>query len=99
MAQRSVGWISSGPLNRDAMQSELMQSVDGAVPATRYSLKGKRVWVAGHRGMVGAALTRRLAREDCEIVTAERTRVDLRRQDQIEPWLNELRPHVIFLAA
>jgi GDP-L-fucose synthase len=37
-----------------------------------YPLGGRRVWVAGHGGMVGAALVRRLAHEDCEILTADR---------------------------
>ena len=45
-----------------------------------YSLAGKRVWVAGHRGMVGQALLRRLAAEGCEILAMDRASVDLRRQ-------------------
>ena len=57
-----------------------------------YTLAGKRVWVAGHRGMVGAALVRRLGREQCEILTVERTNVDLTRQDQVVPWMSEARP-------
>ena len=44
---------------------------------TAYDLRGKRVWVAGHRGMVGAALVRRLARSGCEILTAGRDQVDV----------------------
>ena len=39
-----------------------------------FALEGKRVWVAGHRGMVGSAIVRRLARENCEILTADRER-------------------------
>jgi len=46
-----------------------------------YELKGKRVFVAGHRGMVGSALVRRLASEACTIVAATRSEVDLRRQE------------------
>lgn len=64
-----------------------------------YDLKGKRVWVAGHRGLVGSALVRRLAAEDCEIVTADRARVDLRRQAEVEAWMADVRPQAIFLAA
>ena len=64
-----------------------------------YPLKRKRVWVAGHRGMVGAALVRRLAQEDCEVLTADRARVDLRRQDQVEAFLAQARPHALFMAA
>lgn len=64
-----------------------------------YELRGKRVWVAGHRGMVGSALTRRLEREGCEIVTAGRGKLDLRRQDETGRWIGEARPQAIFLAA
>jgi GDP-L-fucose synthase len=64
-----------------------------------YSLKGKKVWVAGHRGMVGSAIVRRLADEDCEIVTVGRDRADLRDQAQVRSWMEEVRPEVIFLAA
>jgi GDP-L-fucose synthase len=64
-----------------------------------YDLSGKRVWVAGHRGMVGAALVRRLAHEDCEIVTVDRQALDLRRQADVEAWVAEVRPQAVFLAA
>jgi GDP-L-fucose synthase len=64
-----------------------------------YSLAGKRVWVAGHRGMVGQALVRRLAAERCEIVTIDRASVDLRRQEAIEAWTSHARPQAVFLAA
>ena len=67
--------------------------------AARYNLTGKRVWVAGHRGMAGSAIVRRLASEDCEILTAARTEVDLRRQEQVEKWMAERRPQAVFLAA
>ncbi|MDA0703046.1 MAG: GDP-L-fucose synthase [Proteobacteria bacterium] len=65
----------------------------------RYPLAGRRVWVAGHRGMVGAAIVRRLEREDCEILTVGRETVDLRRQAETEDWLAETRPDAVFLAA
>jgi GDP-L-fucose synthase len=64
-----------------------------------YSLTSKRVWVAGHRGMVGSALVRRLADESCEVLTANRSQADLRRQDQVEAWMGENRPDVVFVAA
>lgn len=60
------------------------------------SLKGKRVWVAGHRGMVGSAVCRRLAGEGCEIL---RDDLDLRRQADVEVWMVEARPDVVILAA
>jgi GDP-L-fucose synthase len=64
-----------------------------------FSLRNKRVWVAGHRGMVGAALERRLAREGCEILAADRMALDLTRQAETEAWIAENRPDVVFLAA
>ena len=64
-----------------------------------YPLGGRRVWVAGHRGMVGAALVRRLAHEDCEILTVDRAEVDLRRQSDVEDWLAETRPQAAVVAA
>ncbi|MDH3580652.1 MAG: GDP-L-fucose synthase [Hyphomicrobiales bacterium] len=64
-----------------------------------FQLAGKRVWVAGHRGMVGAALVRRLAREDCEILTVDRQTADLRRQDETETWTAAAKPNVVMLAA
>ena len=61
---------------------------------------GKRVWVAGHRGLVGSALMRRLEREPVgEIVTATFGEVDLRRQGEAERFVSDARPDVIFLAA
>ena len=61
---------------------------------------GKRVWVAGHRGLVGSALMRRLEREQVgEIVTATSGEVDLRRQAEAERFVSDARPDVIFLAA
>ena len=66
---------------------------------TAFSLDGKRVWVAGHRGMAGSAIVRRLEREPCEILTVGRESVDLRRQAEVEGWMAEARPDVVFLAA
>jgi GDP-L-fucose synthase len=64
-----------------------------------YSLSGKRVWVAGHRGMVGSAIVRRLAREGCEVLAVGREAVDLTRQAQTEECMAAARPQAIFLAA
>ena len=64
-----------------------------------YSLRGKRVWVAGHRGMVGSALLRRLAHENCHCITVDRDAVDLRRQAEVEAWIRAERPQAVFLAA
>jgi GDP-L-fucose synthase len=67
--------------------------------ATPFELKGKTVFVAGHRGMVGAALVRRLAQEDVELLTATRREVDLRDQAAVSGWFAARRPQVVFLAA
>jgi len=64
-----------------------------------YSLAGKRVWVAGHRGMVGGAVVRRLASEDCEVITAGRDAVDLVDQTQVRAWMAKNKPDAIVLAA
>jgi GDP-L-fucose synthase len=64
-----------------------------------YPLKGKRVWVAGHRGMVGGALVRRLASEDCEVLTAGREALDLERQADVEAWVADRRPDAVIMAA
>jgi GDP-L-fucose synthase len=64
-----------------------------------YTLKGKRVWVAGHRGLVGSALVRRLESEDCEVLTAGREKVDLRVPGQVADWLADRQPQAVFLAA
>lgn len=66
---------------------------------TKFDLNGKRVWVAGHRGMAGSAIVRRLKREDCEIITAGRSELDLLRQAEVEAWMAEKRVDVIFHAA
>ena len=64
-----------------------------------YPLAGKRVWVAGHRGMVGSAVVRRLAGEGCEVLTADRRTVDLTRQAETEAWMAAARPDAVVMAA
>jgi GDP-L-fucose synthase len=64
-----------------------------------FELKGKTVFVAGHRGMVGSALARRLARENVELLTVGRSEVDLRDQAAVFGWFARMRPRVVFLAA
>ena len=64
-----------------------------------YALKGKRVWVAGHRGMVGAALVRQLEREDCTILTAGRDVLDLRDGATVRSWMGKNSPQAVILAA
>jgi len=64
-----------------------------------FDLAGRRVWVAGHRGMAGSAIERRLAIENCQLVTATRTELDLLRQAEVEAWMAKERIDVVFLAA
>jgi GDP-L-fucose synthase len=64
-----------------------------------YALQGKRIWVAGHRGMVGAALVRQLEREDCTILTVGRDVLDLRDGAAVRSWMGKNRPDTVILAA
>lgn len=64
-----------------------------------FSLSGKKVLVAGHKGMVGSAIVRRLGAEGCQIMTLDLAQVDLRRQEAVEKWFKENKPDVVFLAA
>jgi GDP-L-fucose synthase len=64
-----------------------------------FPLTNARIFVAGHRGMVGSALLRRLAREPCELLVIGRDELDLRRQADTERWFARARPDVVFVAA
>jgi GDP-L-fucose synthase len=64
-----------------------------------FTFSGKRVWVAGHRGMVGSAIVRRLEREDCEVLTVGRDTLDLRDQAAVRQWMAANKPDAVFLAA
>jgi GDP-L-fucose synthase len=64
-----------------------------------FDLRGKRIYVAGHNGMAGSAIVRRLADETCEILTVDRKTVDLTDQAQTETWLADNNPDAVFLAA
>jgi GDP-L-fucose synthase len=66
---------------------------------TPFELIDKKVWVAGHKGMVGSALVRRLAHEDCDILTCDRDTVDLGNQAQVEDWVAANVPDAIIIAA
>ena len=69
-------------------------------PEETFNLAGRRVWVAGHRGMVGAALVRRLEREPVgQIITASSGELDLRRQAETERFVLGMKPEVVLLAA
>jgi len=64
-----------------------------------FDLRGKRVFVAGHNGMAGSAIVRRLAKEECEVLTVDRRSLDLTRQLETERWLEQVVPDAVFLAA
>ncbi len=64
-----------------------------------FAIEGKRVWVAGHRGMVGSAVVRRLERENCVVLTADRAELDLIDPAAVNTWLARERPHAVVLAA
>ena len=64
-----------------------------------YNLSGKKVWVAGHRGMVGSAVCRQLENEDCNIIKAGRDEVNLVNQAEVNDWMTAVKPDAIVLAA
>ena len=67
--------------------------------ADLFDLDGARVWVAGHRGMAGSALVRRLEREPVELLQVGRDALDLRDRDATGAWLQSNRPDVVVMAA
>jgi GDP-L-fucose synthase len=67
--------------------------------APRFELEGKRIYVAGHTGMAGSAIVRRLGVETCKILTAEHRELDLAQQEGTERWLAAARPDVVVVAA
>lgn len=64
-----------------------------------FDLAGKRVWIAGHRGMVGQALVRRLASEPCEVLTVDRAELDLTAQAPVFAWMEAAKPDLVIVAA
>ncbi|MGC1778001.1 MAG: GDP-L-fucose synthase, partial [Xanthobacteraceae bacterium] len=64
-----------------------------------FDLRGKRVFVAGHAGMVGSAIMRRLEHENCDIIFAARRDLDLRHADEVDRFLAQAKPDAMFVAA
>ena len=64
-----------------------------------FDLKGKRVYVAGHNGLAGSAIVRRLATEGCTVLTATRAELDLTQQSATEQWLERNKPDAVIVAA
>jgi GDP-L-fucose synthase len=75
----------------------MQESTSKAKPT--FSWSNARVWVAGHAGLVGTAIARRLAAEGCELLRADRGQLDLRRQDAVKTWMRNSRPDVVIVAA
>jgi GDP-L-fucose synthase len=82
---------------RDHVSS--LPQIDAASTASAFDLAGKRVFVAGHKGMAGSGIVRRLGQESCTVLVAERDELDLTRQDQTERYLSAARPDVVIMAA
>jgi GDP-L-fucose synthase len=89
------------PQRRDQLlgNEAMATHIPPTAQAGPYDLAGKRVLVAGASGMVGSALVRRLRDEACEIVTANRSAVDLTQQAATTDFIRATRPHLVFLAA
>lgn len=64
-----------------------------------FKLNHKKVWIAGHNGLVGSALCQRLSQENCDLVLADRNRLDLRRQNEVEGFMRANKPDVVIIAA
>jgi GDP-L-fucose synthase len=68
-------------------------------PPLLFDLKGQRVYVAGHNGMAGSAIVRRLAVENCDLITVDRKALDLTDQSATEQWLARTKPDAVIIAA
>ena len=76
-----------------------MRTPETVAEDTLYDLSGKKVWVAGHRGLVGRAIVRRLTGEGCDILSADSESLDLRRQADVDTWVETNKPDAVFIAA
>src|SRR5262245_48454979 len=81
------------------MEKNTIVGMAESIPSPLFDLRGKRVYVAGHSGLAGSAIVRRLESESCEIVTADHRDLDLTNQEAVGNWMAESRPNAIFLAA
>ena len=66
---------------------------------TEFSHSGKRVYVAGHSGLAGSSIVRRLSSENCEILTATHKELELTNQAAVQSWFADNKPDVVYLAA
>ena len=107
-ARTKLGWkhrVGFDELVKEMVMNDMTlvetqhERLNMAQPRSSFGLSGRRVWVAGHRGMVGSAVVRRLEVENCEILTVDRKEVDLRRQADVGGWMAAQKPEVVILAA
>jgi GDP-L-fucose synthase len=77
----------------------LIEKRSSDLAAARFELAGKRVFVAGHNGMAGSAIVRRLRQEPCEVLSAPRSELDLTSQQQTRDYLCAVRPDAVIMAA
>ena len=68
-------------------------------PKVDFDVTGKKIFVCGHKGMVGQAVLRRFQQEDCEVLTADRHELDLRDDRAVAAWFAKNRPNAVVLAA
>ncbi len=68
-------------------------------PKIDFDLSGKKIFVCGHKGMVGRAVLRRFQQEDCEVLIADRNELDLRDDRTVGAWFEKTRPNAVILAA
>ena len=69
------------------------------MPNYCYDINSKKIFIAGHNGMVGSALLRKLSKENCILQVAERSEVDLMNQSEVDDWLSENKPNVVIICA
>ncbi len=65
-------------------------------PAVVTSFAGKKVWITGHRGMLGSAMVRSFANEGAQLLLASRAELDLTDQAAVLAWMEKNRPELIF---
>ena len=64
-----------------------------------FDIANKKIWVAGHNGMVGSAIVRRLEKENCKILKVEKKELNLVNQKSTEEWIFYNKPAIIIIAA
>ena len=77
----------------------MLPQTNAEFSVARFDLAGKRIFVAGHTGMAGSAIARRLRQDAYNVLVAERSELDLTRQDQTERYFSSIRPNVVIMAA